>query len=203
MIKLSELQKDGIGELLNIGMGNAAESLSQMVNEEILLSIPDISLIPSSDIENKFSKAQDIMTAVSQEFDGAFKGNALLLFPEEKSLDLVWALLKGSVAKEDIPEMEEDALSEVGNVIINACLGTFSNMLKDCIQSDFPQFKRDKYSNIIEDIGSQNSVNSVMLFMHIDFKLKTQDIDGYVAIVMDVGSLENFLIKIDKFISGI
>lgn len=203
MIKLSELQKEGIGELLNIGMGNAAETLSQMVDEEILLSIPDLNLIPSSDIENKFSKAQVIMTAVSQEFYGAFKGNALLLFPEEKSLDLVWALLKGSVAKEDIPEMEEDALSEVGNVIINACLGTLSNMFKDSIQSDFPQFKRDKFSNLNEDICSQSSANLIMILMHVDIKFKTQNTDGYVAIVMDVGSLEKFLIEIDKFISGI
>lgn len=203
MIKLTELQKDGIGELLNIGMGNAAESLSQMVGEEVLLSVPDIQLLPTSEVEDQLANAKTEMSAISQKFEGAFKGNALLLFPENKSLELVWALLQGSVPKEEIADLEEDALSEVGNVIINACLGTLSNMLKDSINSDFPQFRRGQYMNIIDDMSSEDSDNPVMLFMHIDFKLKTKDIDGYVAIVMDVGELKEFLTKIDAFIAGI
>ncbi len=203
MITLTELQKDGIGELLNIGMGNAAESLSQMVGEEVLLSVPDIQLLPTSDVEEQLSNAKTEMSAVSQEFEGAFKGNALLLFPEDKSLELVWALLQGSVPKEEVAELEEDALSEVGNVIINACLGTLSNMLKDTINSDFPQFRRGQYIKIIDELSNKDDKDPVMLFMHIDFKLKTKDIDGYVAIVMDVGSLEEFLTKIDTFIAGI
>lgn len=203
MITLTELQKDGIGELLNIGMGNAAESLSQMVGEEVLLSVPDIQLLPTSDVEEQLSNAKVEMSAVSQEFEGAFKGNALLLFPEDKSLELVWALLQGSVPKDEVAEMEEDALSEVGNVIINACLGTLSNMLKDSINSDFPQFRRGKYMNIINELATVVDENPVMLYMQIDFKLKEKDIDGYVSIVMDVGSLEEFLSKIDAFISGI
>lgn len=203
MINLTELQKDGIGELLNIGMGNAAESLSVMVGEEVLLSVPDIQLLPTSDVENKLANAKTEMSAVSQEFEGAFKGNALLLFPENKSLELVWALLQGTVPIDEVAEMEEDALSEVGNVIINACLGTLSNMLKDSINSDFPQFRRGKYMNIIEELSEMHDTDPVMLYMHIDFKLKEKDIDGYVSIVMDVGSLEEFLSKIDAFIDGI
>ncbi len=203
MLTLTELQKDGIGELLNIGMGNAADSLSQMVGEEVLLSVPDIQLLPTSSVESELANAKTEMSAVSQEFEGAFKGNALLLFPENKSLELVWALLEGSVEKDQIPEMEEDALSEVGNVIINACIGTLSNMLDDAINSDFPQFRRGEYGAIIKEISDKTEEDPIMLFMHIDFKLKSKDIDGYVAIVMDVGSLEEFLLKIDKFIAGI
>lgn len=203
MITLTELQKDGIGELLNIGMGNAAESLSQMVEEEVLLSVPDVQLLPTSDLEKLEMNAQVDMSAVSQQFDGAFKGNALLLFPENKSLELVWALLQGSVPKEEVFEMEEEALSEVGNVIINACLGSLANMLKESIQSDFPQFKRGKYEHIVGEFSEKEVDDPIMLFMHIDFKLKTKDIEGYVAIIMDVGSLNDFLKKIDNFIAGI
>ncbi len=203
MLTLTELQKDGIGELLNIGMGNAAESLSQMVNEEVLLSVPDIQLLATANVEEQLSNAKTEMSAVSQEFEGAFKGNALLLFPEDKSLELVWALLQGSVPKDEVAEMEEDALSEIGNVIINACLGTLSNMLKDSINSDFPQFRRGKYMNIINELSEDGNEGAVMLYMQIDFRLKAKDIDGYVAIVMDVGALEEFLSKIDAFIAGI
>jgi len=203
MITLTELQKDGIGELLNIGMGNAAESLSVMVGEEVLLSVPDIRLLATSNVEEQLTNAKTEMSAVSQEFEGAFKGNALLLFPEDKSLELVWALLQGSVPRDELAEMEEDALSEVGNVIINACLGTLSNMLKDSINSEFPQFRRGQYMAIIDELSDKHTNDPVMLYMHIDFKLKEKDIDGYVAIVMDVGALEEFLIKIDAFIAGI
>lgn len=203
MITLTELQKDGIGELLNIGMGYAAESLSLMVGEEILLSVPSVQLLRTTKLEQLNLNANVEMSTVSQNFKGAFKGTALLLFPENKSLELVWALLQGTVPIDEVADMEEEALSEVGNVIINACLGSLANMLTDNIESDFPEFKRGKYRDIIEGFSAKQVNDSVMLSIKIDFKLKSKDIDGHVAIVMDVGSLEVFLKKIDHFIAGI
>ena len=52
MIKLNELQEDMLTELFNLGMGNAASALSEMVSEEILLSIPKISFMEKSELAN-------------------------------------------------------------------------------------------------------------------------------------------------------
>ncbi len=45
-MELSELQEDAISELLNIGMGTAASALSQMVGEEVMLSVPSVTIVP-------------------------------------------------------------------------------------------------------------------------------------------------------------
>lgn len=46
VVELIDLQKDMLGELLNMGLGSAAASLSQMTGEEVLLSTPHVSFIP-------------------------------------------------------------------------------------------------------------------------------------------------------------
>ena len=95
MIKLTELQKDALGELFNIGMGRASASLSEMVGEEVELSVPLVEILPYSEaIENISITVGQEVTAVRETFKGAFWGDALLLFPENQSLQLVKALLK-------------------------------------------------------------------------------------------------------------
>ncbi|MBL7005280.1 MAG: chemotaxis protein CheC [Gammaproteobacteria bacterium] len=203
MINLTELQQDGIQELLNIAMANAGASLSQMVDEEVMLSVPSVRVVAVTEINELVGNPVVNMSAVSQSFNGTFSGHAMLLFPEKKSLELVWALLKGSVPKEEIAEMEGESLSEVGNVIINACLRVLSNVLKEDINSGLPQFRQGTHAEILIDLSGGSRSDTVILFMPVDFRLKTKDIDGYVAIVMDVGEIANFLNKVDHFINEI
>jgi len=51
--ELSDLQKDMLGELVNMGLGSAAASLSEMTGEEVLLSTPQVSFIPRQELCSK------------------------------------------------------------------------------------------------------------------------------------------------------
>ena len=57
-------------------------------------------------------------------------GNAILLFPKSNSLQLVRTLLKDQVPLDNLTELEQEALLEVGNVMLNACFGTVTNLLQ-------------------------------------------------------------------------
>ena len=202
-MQLSELQKDGIGELLNIGMGRAASSLSEMTGDEIKLSVPQVNLLNPHQLDEMLNMGDTKMTSVNQSIEGAFMGNALLLFPEARSLDLVRALSQDTVPLMDMTEMEEEALSEVGNIIINACVGSLSNVLNEEIRSGLPRFRRDVFRNIFLDLQDDDSDEKLVLFIQIDFIMSEQDINGYVAILLGVDAMEIFLSKVDAFIQGL
>ena len=191
---LTEFQKDGIGELLNIGMGRAASSLSEMTGDEIKLSIPQVNLLNPQQLDEVLNMGDSKMTSVNQSIEGAFMGRALLLFPESRSLDLVRSLSDDTVPLMDMTEMEEEALSEVGSL---------SNVLNDEIRSGLPQFRRDLFKDIFQDLLDDFGEEKLVLFIQVDFIMSEHDINGYVAILLGVDAMEILLNKVDAFIQSL
>jgi chemotaxis protein CheC len=70
-----------------------------------------------------------LLVAIRQAFHGEFSGRALLIFPEANSLELVRAVCRGELELEDIIELEQEALAEIGNIILNGCVATVANLL--------------------------------------------------------------------------
>src|SRR6201992_1271718 len=124
-VPLNELELDALTELVNIGVSNAATSLREMVGREILLSVPKVELIARDAAVAMQSGSETArLVAVHQVFEGDITGRAMLIFPETNSLELVRAVTGGELSLEDIIELEQEALAETGNVILNGCLAT-------------------------------------------------------------------------------
>ncbi len=198
-IQLSELQHDAIIELLNIGMGKAAASLSLMVNEEVKLSIPRLELLTRQQAANHLNtQPQQRIVAIKQYFHGSFWGEALLLFKLENSLELVRILIKDKLPSDLITELEADALMEVGNIILSACLSSLANNLTQELSNDLPLFVTGTVVEIFEMNASQK--NEVIMLLRMDFTLQIKNIDAYVAFILDVPSIKQFKSSIDHFL---
>lgn len=202
MIKLNELQEDMLTELFNLGMGNAASALSEMVSEEILLSIPKISFMEKSELANMLESDSDgHISGVSQQFQGMIFGQAILAFPTEKSLELVRLLLQDTVPLENLTEFEEEALLEIGNIIINAGLSSLVDIFNDEITSELPVFNSGSCSEILENTNNGITTHQTVLYLQVNFTIEKKNIQGYVIYLLDVGSMENLAAHIDMYIS--
>ncbi|MEK8017599.1 MAG: hypothetical protein VSS75_012075 [Candidatus Parabeggiatoa sp.] len=198
-IQLEELQHDAIIELLNIGMGKAAASLSLMVNEEVKLSIPRLELLTRQEAANHLNtQPQQRIVAIKQYFHGPFWGEALLLFKLENSLELVRILIKDNLPSDLITELEADALMEVGNIILSACLSSLANNLTQELTSDLPLFVTGTVVEILEINASEK--NEVIMLLRMDFTLQIKNLDAYVVFILDVPSIKQFKSSIDHFL---
>ena len=109
---LTELELDALTELVNLGVSRAAANLAVMVREEVLLTVPKVALMSRSDaIRTLAERESRELVAVHQTFEGAIVGRALLIFPEENSLELVRSLVGAELSNEDIIELEQEALA--------------------------------------------------------------------------------------------
>lgn len=198
-MQLTELHLDAIAELLNIGMGQATDSLSQILNEEVNLSVPSVQLLSRVDAaKNIDSGKKEPIVAIKQHFEGPFWGDALLLFPQEKSLELVRAIVKEEVSHEMLLELEQDALSEIGNIILTSCLSSLANILTHEVTSSVPSFVSGPAIQVINDTGKDGG--DVVMFLRMDFELHIKDIYGYVAFILEVAAVERFKESINKYI---
>lgn len=187
--ELTEIEQDALAEIANMGVSRAANSLRQMVGEQVLLSIPAVKIVTrqaaSKLVEHNNSKK---LVAVQQSFAGPFDGKALLIFPESQSLELVRAIVGDQHSLEDVIDLEQEALAETGNIILNGCLATIANVLHRTMRMSLPSVIRGDGATLFE-VDAAASGGQFVLFLYIDFNIKKHDVHGFIALIMDLPSI--------------
>jgi chemotaxis protein CheC len=200
---ISDLELDALTELVNLGVSRAALNLREMITQEVQLSVPSVSLMGRSRAIEILSAAESSqLVAVHQVFYGDIVGRVLLIFPERKSLELVRAVTNGSLSLEDIIELEHEALAETGNIVLNGCLATIANQLQRTLRITLPEILRgDSYR--LFNLPPPPDKGDVVLFVYINFSIREGDIQGYIAMLMDMPSLAALRLLLNEYINRV
>ena len=197
---LTDLERDALAELSNIAMARAATSLRQMVESQVLLSVPRVDIVSKEEATRLVAKPNNPkLVAVRQDFKGPFSGRALLIFPEANSLELVRVVLGKELPLEDISNLEDEALAETGNIILNSWVATIANLLKRTLDISLPVVIRGDSRRMLHSEEAQ----TLVLFLHIQFEIRQKEIQGYVALLMDIPSLDVLRLLIADLINEI
>ncbi len=214
--ELSELERDALTELVNIGVSRAAASLRSMVGRQVLLSVPSIEIVGAREAAAliREREAGDLV-AVRQDFAGAFSGRALLIFPQANSLELARAVIGDTATDAQAAELEEEALAETGNIILNNCLGSMANMLRQSLTMTLPLVFHARGEALFtlagdgaddEEIGGRHGDQGgggTVLFLYINFSVLGRDIRGYIAMILDMPSLAALKLLVGEFIASV
>jgi len=190
---LSELEEDLLKELFNIGIGKAAATLSRMIGQEILLSVPDVTFQRSELLLTNFSEKNSI-ASISQSLKGKFSGEAVLLFPENSSLEVVKLLLGSRYSDEMLADLKQEALVEIGNIVLNACVGAVAQAMNGDFTLDIPNYNLASSSEILNTYNI--NPNDPILLINIDLRLHESNVKGYLAFIfgpMSINSLHETL----------
>jgi chemotaxis protein CheC len=199
---LTELEVDALTELVNIGVSRAAVSLRQMVGRHVILSVPSIEVTSRLTAAALMAEREvGPLVTISQAFTGAFSGRALLIFPEANSLALVRAVTGDDLEPGQLQELKEEALKETGNVVLSNCLATMANMLRHPLEMSIPAVAREEPAELFG--GDAAALAGAVLFLYINFAISDRDIRGYIAVLMDVPSLDALRTVIAEFIGRV
>lgn len=200
MFTLTELQHDVLVELFNIGVGKAAAAMSRIVNEEVTMSVPQIVLQSRSDAAAMLGSTEGRrISAVAQQFRGGFATDAFLMFPEEKSLEIVRLMIGQEVPLEELGEMEQEAMSEIGNIILNACMSTLADAYGKEMQGSLPTYLVGTGDTILGNADKDWS--GLVLTLKIDFNIERYQIAGHVAFLLDTPALHDLRKHIDDYLA--
>ncbi|MDO9412616.1 MAG: chemotaxis protein CheX [Pseudolabrys sp.] len=201
--ELTDIEQDALAEIANMGVSRAAASLRQMVGEQVLLSVPSVKIVSRQAASKLVERGNTRkLVGVQQSFDGPFAGKAILIFPEAQSLELVRSIVGEEHSLEDVIDLEQEALAETGNIILNGCLATIANVLHKTMRMSLPTIVRGDGETLFE-VGSETVGGNLVLFLYIDFNIKNRDIHGFIALLMDLPSINALKEIVADFISGI
>lgn len=200
MFRLNEIQHDALVEIFNIGVGQAASAMSHIVNEEVTMSVPSITFQSRAEVAKLLGSDEGRrICAITQYYEGAFNTEAILMFPEEKSLEIVRLMVGQSLTMEELTEMEQEAMSEIGNIILNSCMSSLANLSGKELQGSLPVYHVGTGNEILGTSGNQ--WNGLVLTLKIDFNIEKHQIHGYVAFLLDMTALENLQQYINQYLS--
>ena len=196
--KLTPLQLDAIKEVSNIGAGNAATALSQLVNKKIDMTVPNVNVINFEDIFTNITEEKEVLGILIRVL-GDSPGNILFIFEKESASEIVEALL----GSEDLlfSEMGSSALCEVGNIISGAYMNAISKFTNLSIMPSVPAMAHDMLSAILSSTLIEAAQYSEDI-LEIETKFltgKNNEAGGYFYFLPMPGSLEKILDAIGVF----
>ncbi len=201
--ELTEIERDSLAEIANMGVSRAATSLRQMVGEQVLLSVPAVNIVTRQTAAEFVERGgAPPLVAVQQAFDGPFSGEALLIFPQAQSLELVRSIVGPEHSLEDVIDLEQEALAETGNIILNACLATIANVLHRTMRMSLPAVVRGDGASLFR-ARSVAAGDDLVLFLFIDFTIKNHSINGFIALLMDLPSIRKLKEIVSDYINAI
>jgi chemotaxis protein CheC len=198
-MELTNAQKDALTELINIGYARAAAALSDLTGHRISLEVPEVAVHTIPEITEKLQKViQGEVASVNQVFSGPITGNGILLLDREAAL-LLNRLLTDRPAASGFDGAAREVITEVGNIVLNACLGAFGNLLKIQVSFTVPALHIESVQNVLHTLTIDDQRLEYALIIHTCFHLRASDVRGYLVIILGVTSLATLLAELKKW----
>jgi chemotaxis protein CheC len=183
---------DALTELFNIGLHRAAASLSDLTNQRVIVDLPRLWVCPVAELRSALSKLVDgELATVHQIFGGVVSGDAVLLLEYERAAELAKVMTDGQVAAGGQLDLSaREVLTEVGNIVLGACLSAFGNILKVSVTFAVPRIHIESLDGLLRSLHIEADEVQYAMVATTRFKLSGTEVGGYLIIVIGLSSLQ-------------
>lgn len=192
-------QIDALKELINIGVGNSSASLNTLIDRHIILKVPIVKIMSHLEMKEYLDNfKEEKYASVTLPFKGDLIGNIKLLLSSSNAAMLADSFMGEHFADDDLGLVRSGVINEIGNIVTNAVLGSFCNILGIELDYIVPFFEEgDKTIIIPKELVEKESI---ILFAQTDFKIDELQIIGSFAIFFEMDSFKKLIEGINKYI---
>ena len=189
---LERLDSDALTELFNIGLHRAAASLSELTGQRIVVDLPKLWILPIAEMNDRLKElVTGELATVHQIFRGPVSGDAMLVLEYEKAALLAGLMTEGTVAIGGrLDQSAREVLSEVGNVILSACLSAFGDMLKVSVSFSVPRIHIELLEELMRTLVVETEDMRYALIVATQFRLSETEVGGYLIVAVGMSSLD-------------
>jgi len=198
---LSAKQIDAISEIINIGVGKGSASLSQMIEGEILLNVPYVNVISFEEVLRELNKLEvEDIHAVELKFSGEYEGSANVILPKESATQLASILIHEDPNSDTLEKMKDGIMIEVGNIILNAIMGSFGNILNAPLDYHMPKSFQGDIPGLHQQLDQEKF--SQVLICRTNFTARGKNISGEILIMYEMSSFDKLEKVLEQMIGG-
>ncbi len=199
---LNDQQLDMLKELGNIGASHAATSLSQMLMSEIEMTVPEVVVIDISQVNKYFG--EEISAMVVFEIQGEIQSAGYIVYhvPKLSAIRLTNTMLGSTDEDREFNEMDESAITEIGNIMISHFLDATAELLGVVMLPSPPMMAIDMALAAFENILAQvaGDINEIILFT-TELKSTNNDIKSTIIMLPKEQTLQQILTLLNNLIN--
>jgi chemotaxis protein CheC len=205
-LHMTEMERDVVREILNIGLARAADSFAVIAQEKVLLEVPSLDLMPGNGILDMVREIQKTNVPILSDIRGDFNGTTLMFFSGQHVQRLSKVCLRmNTSASTDIDEMQESLLLEISNIITGALVTQLANILKAQIYGAPPSAPRGDIADSLHNLLESQPLVQPMIFSVItQFSDKENSVELPLMLFFDRPTFEKILeiIRTYNFLGG-
>lgn len=191
-MNLDAIQTDALTELFNIGLHRAAASLSELTSQRIVVELPRLWISPIQHMRPRLMELLDgDLASVHQIFGGVVSGDAVLLLEYEKAALLAKLMTQDEVALSGrLDQSAREVLTEVGNIVLGACLSVFGDILKVSVSFSVPRIHIESLDGLLQSLTLEHDELQYAVIAATRFRLSELEVGGYLIVALGLTSLE-------------
>jgi chemotaxis protein CheC len=202
-MELTEQQTDALTELINIAFARTGAALSDLTGHRVLLQPPSVALHLTNELDGQLARFVPGEVAwIHQIFDGPVAGDALLLLNYDGAVQLTELLTDDSSNSHRLDESSREVLTEVGNILLNACLGVFGNILQVHVGFSVPRLRLDSIDELIAWLKDDRQETRYALVIFTKFQIRDSKVNGYLVLVLNMAAFDRLVQEIDNWVAA-
>ena len=196
---LTDRQNDALAELINIAFSRTGAALSELTGQRVLLSPPSVSIHRTAELPRVLAKfIPGEVASVHQVFAGPVAGDALLLLNYDGAMELTNLLIDEPIP-DFLDESSREVLTEVGNILLNACLGMFGNLLRVHVSFSVPRLHLESLDDLVASLLTGEDDRRYALVVSTAFQVRDSAVSGFLVMALSVASLDRLLSEVDEW----
>ena len=193
--ELDDSQIDVLRELGNIGAGNAATSLSAMINEGVRITVPEVKILDYEKAVTEIGEPEDLGIAVMLQYSGDVRGIILFMLGKDDAKN-IGEVLMGSIPDADdldgsqMSDLKLSMIQEFGNILGCSYLNSIAMMTGLQFEISVPYISIDMVGAILSTPLLLFSIdNSKILLIEEVFLTEPHSLTSHVILFADIPSL--------------
>ena len=193
--EMNSQQIDALREVGSIGTGNAATALSALLGCEVRIPLPEVQVLEFNDAVEKLGGFETVSAGIISSLSGEINGLMLALVQLD-AINLILKHIMGTqiVSYDDLTELEDSAVIEVGNILISSFVNALSGLSGVKIVPSVPQLTIDMQGAIITvPMAAYGNQSDYIMLIGGSFLVEGKELPCRLLLAPDVRSL-NYLL---------
>ena len=190
---LSEAHLGVLREIGNIGSGNAATALAELLSTPVGMSTPTVKILDINELADMLGGPENqvvgILFSLAEDFEGM-----MMFITEKQFTHLVLNVLMGKHFDkfEDLSEMDISAIQEVGNIMVGSYIRALSQMTGMSIGLSPPAIAIDMVGALLNVPAVEiEKYGDKALFIQDGFINEANKVTSYLLLIPEVGYLRS------------
>jgi chemotaxis protein CheC len=195
---LNALQLDTLREIANIGAGNAATALADILADRVNMSVPELEITDISNIADMLGGPENDVVCILLSMTNDMQGMLMFILEKQLTHALLSVLLNKKIDSwAQIDDMDMSMLKEIGNIIAGAYVGSLATLTDMDIRISPPEIAIDMVGAILSYPAALfGAIGDKVLFVKEDFDNGDLVVSCHLLILPQPESLKTILTRL-------